>query len=100
MLVGGLDGLYRSFLAGPHKPTCRVEVWAEGVRIDDFGDAGVPLNSGTVQATLASRVARTATMNIDPTLFTDDPAGLLYPAGNYLKIFRGVYGFGGPSYEW
>jgi len=100
MLSGGLDGLYRSFLAGPHKPTCRVEVWAQGVRIDTYGDAGVPLVSGSVQATLVSRVARTASLNFTPSLFPNGPADLLYPAGNYLKIFKGVDGFGGPSYEW
>jgi Domain of unknown function (DUF5047) len=100
MLSGGLDGLYRSFLAGPHKPTCRVEVWAEGARIDSYGDIGVPLVSGTVQATLASRVARTAQLGISPDLFPDGPGDLLYPDGNYLKIYRGVDGFGGPSYEW
>lgn len=100
MLSGGLDGLYRSSLAGPHKPTSRVEVWAEGVRIDDFGDAGVPLVSGSVSATLASRVARTVQLGLTPDLFPDSPDDLLYPAGNYLKIFKGIDGFGGPAYEW
>lgn len=100
MLVGGLDGLYRDFLAGPHKPTSRVEVWAQGERIDDFGDEGVPLVGGTVDATLTSRVARTASLNFPLDLFPDDPSDLLYPAGNYLKIFCGVDGYGGPSYEW
>lgn len=100
MLTGGLDGLYRAFLAGPHKPFTRVEVWSQGVRIDTFGDEGVPLVSGTVEATLASRVARTAQLGLTPDLFPNDLADLLYPAGNYLKIFKGIDGVGGPSYEW
>lgn len=100
MLTGGLDGLYRAFLAGPHKPTRRVEVWAQGARIDTFGDEGVPLVSGNVTASLASRVARTAQLGLTPDLFPDDPTDLMYPAGNYLKIFAGVDGYGGPSYEW
>lgn len=100
MLSGGLDGLYRDFLAGSHKPISRVEVWSQGVRIDDFGDEGVPLVSGSVQATLVSRVARTVRLGLTPDLFPDSPDDLLYPAGNYLKIFKGVSGFGGPDYEW
>jgi hypothetical protein len=100
MLTGGLDGLYRAFLAGPHKPTCRVEVWSEGVRIDTFGNEGVPLVSGAVSATLASRVARNASLTLTPDLFPDNTGDLLYPDGNYLKIFRGVSGYGGAGYEW
>lgn len=100
MLTGGSDGLYRALLAGPHKPTTRVEVWSEGVRVDDYGDPGVPITSGSVQATLVSRVARTVQLTLTPDLFPDGPGDLLYPDGNYLKIFKGVYGYGGPSYEW
>jgi hypothetical protein len=100
MLTGGLDGQYRAFLAGPHKPTCRVEVWAEGVRLDDFGDAGVPITSGSVSASLQSRVARTAQLGLTSDLFPEDEFDLLAPFGNYLKIFKGVDGYGGPSYEW
>jgi len=100
MLSGGLDGLYRALLAGPHKIVSRVEVWAEGVRIDTYGDAGVPITSGSITATLTSRVARTAQLGVKFSLFPNGPDDLLYPAGNYLKIFRGIDGLGGPSYEW
>jgi len=100
MLSGGLDGLYRSLLAGPHKPTCRVEVWSQGARIDGYGDAGLPIVSGSVSATLASRVARTVQIGVTPNLFPDTSDDLLYPAGNQLKIFKGIEGFGGPQYEW
>ncbi len=100
MLSGGLDGLYRAMLAGPHKPTCRIEVWAEGVRLDSYGDDGVPFTSGSISASLNSRVARTVTISFTAELMPADEFGLLAPFGNYLKIFQGVDGFGGPNYEW
>lgn len=100
MLAGGLDVLYRSILAGPHEATSRVEVWSEGVRIDDFGDAGVPITSGSVSATLTSRVARTSTMTVPEYLYPENDDDLLAPFGNQLKIFAGVYGYGGLSMEW
>lgn len=100
MLSGGTDGLYRAILAGPHKNTCRVEVWAEGVRIDDFGDVGVPFTSGTISATLTSRVARTVSMSLTEEFYPESSDGLLAPYGNYIKVFSGVEGYGGLPYEW
>ena len=75
-------------------------MWAQGVRIDPYGDAGVPIGQGSVSATLTSRVARVCSLSVDRTLFPATPAGLLAPFGNYLKIYSGIRGWGGPDYVW
>lgn len=100
MLSGGDNALYRQILAGPHSNFCRVEVWAEGVRIDPYGNSGVPFTAGVLTATLTSRVARTVNLSLTEDLYPETDDGLLAPDGNYLKIFAGVKGYGGPDYEW
>lgn len=100
MLAGGLDPLYRSILAAGHAQVCRIEVWAGNERIDDYGDAGVPFGRGSVSATLTSRVARVLSISVQRNLFPRDPTDLLAPFGNYLKVYSGVNGQGGPDYEW
>lgn len=100
MLSGGLDGLYRSLLVAGHRATNRIEVWSQGVRIDTFGDAGLPITAGTLSATLTSRVARTVSLNTYERFYPNSPGDLLAPYGNQLKIFSGVYGYGGQDYEW
>jgi hypothetical protein len=92
--------MYRSMLAGPHQFNTRIEVWALGARIDTYGTAGVPVLTGSISASLTSRVARTVSFTTYQDLFPADPSGLLAPFGNYLKIFQGVEGYGGPGYEW
>lgn len=99
MLAGGTDILYRQILAGPHRVYTRVEVWDDEGRIDTYGDAGVPISSGSVSANLNSRVARTLSINVPRGLFPATPSGLLAPFGNYLKVFSGVEG-GGGKYVW
>jgi len=102
MLPGGLDPLYRQILAGPHRLVTRVEVWNPllNERIDPFGDDGVPYGQGSISATLTSRVARVCSLSLDRSLFPADPSGLMAPFGNYLKIYSGVEGWGGPDYMW
>lgn len=100
MLAGGLDPAYRAILAGPHKQVCRVEVWANGVRIDSYGDDGVPYNQGSVSATLTSRVARVLSLTLDRSLFPSSPRDLLAPFGNYLKVYSGVDNGAGVPYVW
>jgi len=100
MLAGGLDAGYRALLAGPHQFLTRIEVWDDTGRIDDFGNDGLPITSGSIQASLTSRVARTVTLTTIQDLFPADVNGLLAPFGNYLKIFQGVNGYGAPPYMW
>lgn len=99
MLPGGLDEAYRGILGTPHRVISRVEVWSEGVRIDPYGTAGVRIASGSVTATLTSRVARTLSITVDRELMPQTPSGLLAPFGNYLKVYSGVRS-GASAYEW
>lgn len=50
----------------------------------------IPILDGTVSATLASQVTRSAELVIDRSLSPVDATDLLYPAGNRLYIERGV----------
>jgi hypothetical protein len=98
MLSPGLDPLYRSILATNPRPVHRVEVWRSGVRIDEYGSDGVPILTGSVSATLNSRVTRQASVQVHEDLFPVDETDLLYPNGNEFRIYAGVAGVGGPDY--
>lgn len=90
MLPGGSDGLYRSALAAPHALAVRVQVWS------DVDPAGVlliedlPLITGTVTATLQSRVARTLQLTVDRSFYPVLDSSDLAPYGSVIKAFRGV----------
>jgi Domain of unknown function (DUF5047) len=100
MLSGGTDGLYRAMLAGPHKPTARIEVWSQGVRLDEFGDEGVPFFSGGISATLNSQVTRQLSFTCSESLWPVDDDGLLAPYGNEIYVFQGVRSGSTIPYEW
>lgn len=102
MLTGGDSLLYRQILASNPRPIHRVEVWADGARIDTYGDEGLPILGGSISATLNSRVTRQANVQVSEDLFPDpdDPADLLAPYGNELRIWAGVDGAGGPDHVW
>lgn len=100
MLPGGTDALYRALLAGPHEPTTRVEVWAQDVRIDSYGDAGLPFFDGNISATLNSQVTRQLEMSTAESLFPAEIDDLLAPYGNELRVFQGVKPGAGVPYEW
>jgi hypothetical protein len=96
---------YRAALAMPHAAYARVEVWRNGVpveelnRYDVYPDAinrKVPVFlSGSVRCTLQSRVARTASITVPEWLYPFEPDDLLNPYGNHLKMYRGIrYGSG------
>lgn len=89
----------RQALVRPHAVYTRAEVWRGGVRLLD----SLPIVSGSVRATLQSRVTRTVDMTVPPRYFPRDANGALAPFGSELRIWRGV-SIGGitnhPSYVW
>lgn len=101
MMPGGTDGLYRDLLAHPHTLYARVDVHADANQFSEPIAADIPFTSGTVAASLTSRVARNLSMGIDeswyPVLATDP----LAPYGNVIRAYRGiVMGDGDTTYTW
>lgn len=90
MLPGGSDGLYRNALAAPHTLAVRIEVW------DDVDPQGLllienlPIITGSVQATLQSRVARTLQLTVDRSFYPILATGALAPYGSIIKAYLGV----------
>lgn len=100
MLAGGLDGAYRSLIAGPHEPRCRLEVWRQGVRIDTFGNDGLPFLEGNISATLISQVTRQLAFTTYQEFWPTDVTDLLAPYGNEIYVFQGVGNGAGVPYMW
>lgn len=94
MLAGGTDAFYRALLATNPTPVRRAEVWRQGVRVDPYGEDGVPLLEGSsLTATLASSVTRELSLSLPLDLYPKDPkdpAELITPFGNELRVFAGV----------
>lgn len=95
---------YRAALAGSHEAFSRVEVWRAGVQVEELRyvrPASLVRNtpvftSGSVRATLQSRVARTLDLTVPEWLYPFKPTGLLNPYGTQLRAYRGIrYGDGG-----
>jgi hypothetical protein len=100
MLAGGTDGLYRDALAAPHRMSARVEVW-DGFAADSVLLQDLPFLSGSVTATLNSRVTRTLTFTVDESFYPVLPSDDLAPYGNVIKAFAGIeLGDGSTAYEW
>jgi hypothetical protein len=77
---------------------CRVEVWRNGVRVDSFGDAGLPLTSGSLSATLHSGITRTVSLEVPvshpgyrggSTMIPWLAGDLLDPLANELRVWAG-----------
>lgn len=100
MLSGGTDLAYRRLLATNPRMTTRVEVWRSGSRIDTYGVDGLPVEQGTIQATLLSQVTRNLQMTTDGELFPEAETDLLAPWGNELRVFQRVDNGAGVPYEW
>jgi hypothetical protein len=100
MLTGGTNGLYRALLAGPHHPTAYLQVWREGVRIDTYGDEGLPFISAELSATLASQVTRQLSFTCDESLWPVNNTDLLAPYGNEIRAWYGVQAGAAPAYVW
>lgn len=77
---------YQQAINRPHTAAFKIEV------LDGFGTflAEIPHLDGNVQTTLGSQITRQAELLIDPALSPADVSDLLYPAGNRLRIWRGI----------
>lgn len=110
MLAGGADQLYRDVLATGHRHYVRLEVWSgDGHNLSDTipahlqaePEGGLAIFSGSVQATLTSRVARNLTIAVHPDLYPRVETDLLAPFGNEIRAFCGVrLGDGSTQYVW
>jgi hypothetical protein len=110
MLPGGMDPLYRSVLAAGHRRYVRLEVWSgDGLPLESFipaqftGDpeGGLAFFSGSVSATLTSRVARNLSFNVPQSMYPTQETDLLSPFGNEIRAFMGVtLGDGSHAYSW
>ena len=100
----GMNQWYRQALGAPHNAYSRVEVWRSGTMQEELVYRDPKDNptrkqavwfTGSVRATLASRVARTLTLNVPEYMYPYTSADLLWPFGAHLKCFRGIrYGDG------
>lgn len=110
MLPGGTDALYRSVLAGPHRRFVRVDVYSgSGTLLNSLipspmtgePEGGLCFLSGSVEATLGSRVARRLSLGVPSELFPHETTDLLAPFGNEIRVFVGVVlGDGDTGYTW
>lgn len=106
MLPGGADGLYRAALGRPHTRYVKVEV------LDGAGNVlplptwstapggGLLFGSGSVSASLQSRVTRRMQITVDESLYPADPGDLLAPYGNRLRAEVGIEFADGSRYAW
>lgn len=89
--------MYRAALMTSHRPYLLLEV------LDGFQQVlatGLEYLSGSVSATLTSRVARTCTVSFDETMYPYEPDGLLAPYGNMLRATRGIEFADGTRSAW
>lgn len=110
MLAGGSDPFYRQILAAPHRPYIRIEVWSgQGEPLSEQipqhlrgqPEGGLAILSGSVTATLNSRVARNLVLSVPAELYPNEVTDLLAPFGNEIRAFRGVMMADGTStYVW
>lgn len=89
---------YRAAVARPVRREVLMRVFHAGVDVTPNGAAGVPLSSGSVTASLNSRIVRNANWSCDSSLFPEDPADLLAPEIAVAQISAGI-GYGDGSRE-
>lgn len=97
MLPGGLDPMYRSALSTSHRPYFLVEV-LNGQQ--EVLESGLVYLSGSVSATLTSRVARTCQVNLTEDRYPFVETDLLAPYGNMIRAWRGIEFADGHRYRW
>lgn len=108
-MIAANNPAYRQALASAHNAYSRVEVWRSGIKVEELVLTGSPtlsslanvptgapvFISGSVRATLASRVTRTLNLTVPAWLYPWENTGLLAPWGNEIRAFRGIrYGSG------
>lgn len=97
MLERGLDQMYREALATSHQAYVTVEV-LDGLR--NVLEADMPFISGSVSATLTSRISRTCDVTFPEEWYPYDPAGILAPYGNMIRATRGIEFADGSRFAW
>lgn len=109
MLPGGSDPLYRQVLASGHRHYARIEIWSgNGVQLavlpperTGVPEGGLCFLTGSVSATLTSRVARNLTLSVPMDMYPVTDDDLLAPFGNEVRAFAGVtLGDGSDQYVW
>ncbi len=110
MLPGGTDPFYRQILAAGHRPYIRIEVWSgQGEPLSEQipqhlrgePEGGLAILSGSVTATLNSRVSRNLSISVPAELYPNEVTDLLAPFGNEIRAFRGVMlADGTETYVW
>jgi hypothetical protein len=76
-----------SAIRNPPAIYTRVEVWRFGIRVDTYGDAGLPIYGGQVDVDPTKQVRRVLTgLKTDAT---DETWALLSPTGTEIRVFRG-----------
>lgn len=78
--------LYRQALPFSPRRECRLEVYKNGSRVAD----NQPVVDGQVSASLTSRVTRSASLTIDPSLYATDPLALFSPFNAVIRISTGI----------
>lgn len=97
MLAGGLDPLYRRALSTSHQSYTLVEV-LNGQQ--ELLASDLEFISGTVNATLTSRISRTCDATFPEDLYPFGTDGLLAPYGNMLRVTRGIQFADGTRFAW
>lgn len=106
MLAEGLDPMYRAALATSHQPYLLVEV-LDGQQdviaelpLEGEPEGGLCYLSGSVSATLTSRISRRCSITVPEFMYPFQPDGLLAPYGNMLRAWRGIQFADGGFFRW
>jgi hypothetical protein len=97
VLDGGLDLMYREALTTSHESYTLIEVLNGQQQVLE---SGLPFISGTVNATLTSRISRTCDVTFPEDLYPFTPDGVLAPYGNMIRATRGIQFADGSRKAW
>lgn len=102
-MIPPTDPGYRAALARSHEAYSRIEVWFNGIQRDElnwvqkasYSRQGSVFFTGSVRASLTSRVTRTMDLVVPEALYPWSTTDLLNPYGTELRAFKGIrYGSG------
>ena len=97
MLARGLDEMYRQALATSHQAYVKVEV-LDGLQ--NVLESDLVFNSGSVTATLTSRISRQCLLTVAEDLYPFEVDDLLAPYGNMIRATRGIEFADGSRFAW